>query len=116
MYLCNIRNGPSYSFLIPNHTFCLISTYSLPLHRKMYIYFLSYQAHMDLLKYIEEYKPYHNIVPAARVLLVGQVGSGKSSFVNSVHSALIGRVEPVSYTQDASGSSVTTNVKYYYYK
>ncbi|KAL2090174.1 hypothetical protein ACEWY4_014862 [Coilia grayii] len=45
-----------------------------------------------LLESIRSYKPACDSVPAARVLLVGPVGAGKSSFISSVQSVFYGRV------------------------
>ncbi|XP_075942304.1 interferon-induced protein 44-like [Anarhichas minor] len=44
------------------------------------------------LKFVENYQPYNEEVKQLRVLLHGPIGAGKSSFLNSVDSALQGRV------------------------
>ncbi|KAG7487856.1 hypothetical protein MATL_G00027720 [Megalops atlanticus] len=46
----------------------------------------------DLMQFITSYKPSCESVPEARVLLLGPVGAGKSSFISSVHSVFSGRV------------------------
>ncbi|KAK7880254.1 hypothetical protein WMY93_033078, partial [Mugilogobius chulae] len=44
------------------------------------------------LKYIETFKPERGEVQHIRIMLYGQVGSGKSSLINSLESALRGRI------------------------
>ncbi|XP_024134774.1 interferon-induced protein 44-like [Oryzias melastigma] len=44
----------------------------------------------ELMEIIKSYKPLNTSVPQARVLLVGPVGSGKSSFFNSINSVFRG--------------------------
>lgn len=53
---------------------------------------------------IQSYKPDVNVVQQARVLLVGQVGSGKSSFFNSINSAFPGNMtcQAIAGTADRS--------------
>lgn len=59
----------------------------------------------DILKY----RPGIRAVPQARILLVGLVGAGKSSFFNSVNSMFRGRMtcQAIAGTAD---KSVTTQV------
>lgn len=61
------------------------------------------------MKDIINYKPSIKAVPQARVLLVGPVGAGKSSFFNSVNSMFRGNMtcQAISGTLD---KSVTTQV------
>ena len=59
---------------------------------------------------VKDYIPYGGLVEKARILLIGPVGAGKSSIINSMSSALKNKVAPCAYVQDASGSSVTKNV------
>ncbi|XP_076730618.1 interferon-induced protein 44-like [Maylandia zebra] len=44
------------------------------------------------LQYVQGYKPENNSIKHLRVLVYGPVGSGKSSFINSVSSILQGRI------------------------
>ncbi|XP_054908931.1 interferon-induced protein 44-like [Poeciliopsis prolifica] len=44
------------------------------------------------LKYVQEYKPEKDDIKYLRVLLYGPVGSGKSSFINSVSNVIRGRM------------------------
>ncbi|XP_004431640.1 PREDICTED: interferon-induced protein 44 [Ceratotherium simum simum] len=46
----------------------------------------------SLLSCIRTYKPYGDLVPQIRILLLGPIGAGKSSFSNSVKSVFQGRV------------------------
>lgn len=45
-----------------------------------------------LLSALRDYRPHEDLVPEVRILLVGPVGSGKSSFFNSVKSAFRGHL------------------------
>ncbi|XP_048857978.1 interferon-induced protein 44-like [Brienomyrus brachyistius] len=46
----------------------------------------------DLVKYIQDYKPLIDSVPQARILLIGQITAGKSSFFNSINSIFRGNI------------------------
>uniref|UniRef100_UPI00398ED1AA interferon-induced protein 44-like n=1 Tax=Pristiophorus japonicus TaxID=55135 RepID=UPI00398ED1AA len=46
----------------------------------------------ELIDFIKSYKPYVSSVSKARVLLIGPVGGGKSSFINSTNSVFRGHV------------------------
>ncbi|XP_076133830.1 interferon-induced protein 44-like isoform X1 [Alosa pseudoharengus] len=56
---------------------------------------------------IRSYKPAPDSVPAARVLLVGPVGVGKSSFINSIQSVFYGRVVNRTMVGTSLNSSVS---------
>ncbi|XP_024144342.1 interferon-induced protein 44-like [Oryzias melastigma] len=58
----------------------------------------------ELMESIKFYKPLNSSVTQARVLLVGPVGVGKSSFFNSINSVFRGHVT----SQAISGSSTTS--------
>ncbi|KAM4575500.1 interferon-induced protein 44-like [Fundulus diaphanus] len=58
----------------------------------------------ELMESIKNYKPPDSSVSQARVLLIGQVGAGKSSFFNSINSVFRGHVT----SQAISGSSPTS--------
>ncbi|XP_047229804.1 interferon-induced protein 44-like [Girardinichthys multiradiatus] len=58
----------------------------------------------ELMESIKTYKPTVSSVSQARVLLIGQVGAGKSSFFNSINSVFRGHVT----SQAISGSSSTS--------
>lgn len=66
----------------------------------------------DLMDSIADWKPPINSVTQARVLLVGQVGAGKSSFFNSVCSIYKGHVTSQANTGTA-GTSLTTQFRTY---
>lgn len=61
------------------------------------------------MKAIQNYKPDIKTVNKPRVLLVGPVGAGKSSFFNSINSAFRGNMTLQAITGTA-GTSVTTQV------
>ena len=61
--------------------------------------------------YIKNYKPEVKSVVQVRVLLVGPVGAGKSSFFNSINSVFKGHVTGQANTGSA-GTSLTTQVQY----
>uniref|UniRef100_A0A4W6DRG4 G domain-containing protein n=1 Tax=Lates calcarifer TaxID=8187 RepID=A0A4W6DRG4_LATCA len=61
------------------------------------------------LKYVQHYKPSKGSVKHLRVMLYGPVGSGKSSFINSVSSILRGRMAiPAAVSAATSEISFTT--------
>ncbi|XP_036808030.1 interferon-induced protein 44-like isoform X5 [Oncorhynchus mykiss] len=62
--------------------------------------------------YIKNYKPEVKSVFQARVLLVGPVGAGKSSFFNSINSVFKGHVTGQANTGSA-GTSLTTQFRTY---
>ncbi|XP_026173939.1 interferon-induced protein 44-like [Mastacembelus armatus] len=66
----------------------------------------------QLAKVIQNYKPDIRTVPHARVLLVGPVGAGKSSFFNSINSAFRGNITSQAIAGTA-GKSVTTQFRTY---
>ncbi|XP_067336256.1 interferon-induced protein 44-like isoform X3 [Channa argus] len=65
-----------------------------------------------LMKSVNDYKPEIKAVHQARVLLVGPVGSGKSSFFNSISSAFRGNMTSQAIAGTA-GKSVTTQFRTY---
>uniref|UniRef100_A0A672N5G8 Interferon-induced protein 44-like n=1 Tax=Sinocyclocheilus grahami TaxID=75366 RepID=A0A672N5G8_SINGR len=68
-----------------------------------------------LLSTISGWKPSVSSVKEARILLVGPVGAGKSSFFNSINSAFKGYVSSQANTGTA-GTSLTTQFRPYYIK
>lgn len=66
-----------------------------------------------LMESVQSYKPYEEMdIPEARILMIGQVGAGKSSFYNTIGSIFKGRI----YNKAASGSvmkSLTTMFRIY---
>ncbi|XP_058616179.1 interferon-induced protein 44-like isoform X2 [Onychostoma macrolepis] len=68
-----------------------------------------------LLSTISGWKPSVSSVKQARILLVGPVGAGKSSFYNSINSACKGYVSIQANTGTA-GTSLTTQFRTYYIK
>ena len=59
---------------------------------------------------IQEYRPELSGVTQARVLLVGPVGAGKSSFFNSINSLFRGHMTSQAIS-GVCGKSVTTQVR-----
>ncbi|KAK9534951.1 hypothetical protein VZT92_007364 [Zoarces viviparus] len=70
--------------------------------------------YQENLGFVKSYQPRNKDVKHLRILLHGPVGSGKSSFFNSVDTALKGRVSGRAATDAISGSSYTK--KYTAYK
>lgn len=70
---------------------------------------VSYRTKNRLVEIIQSYKPAIQTVQQARILLVGPVGAGKSSFFNSINSAFRGNMtcQAIAGTAD---KSVTTQV------
>ncbi|XP_053191688.1 interferon-induced protein 44-like isoform X1 [Scomber japonicus] len=66
----------------------------------------------QLMKFIQDYKPEIKTVNEARVLMVGPVGAGKSSFFNSINSAFRGNMTCQAIAGTA-GKSVTTQFRTY---
>ncbi|CAL8297030.1 unnamed protein product [Arctogadus glacialis] len=64
----------------------------------------------DLMMKIQEYKPEPSGVTQARVLLVGPVGAGKSSFFNSINSLFRGHMTSQAIS-GVCGKSVTTQFR-----
>ncbi|XP_075942299.1 uncharacterized protein LOC142944945 isoform X2 [Anarhichas minor] len=67
-----------------------------------------YQENLD---FVKSYQPRNQDVKHLRILLHGPVGSGKSSFINSVDTALKGTVSGRALTDAISGSSYTRKFK-----
>ncbi|XP_074539278.1 interferon-induced protein 44-like [Halichoeres trimaculatus] len=67
----------------------------------------------ELLSFIRSYRPRNRDVSHLRILLHGMVGAGKSSFINSVDSALRGHITNRALTDANSGSSFTLTYKTY---
>ncbi|XP_062869367.1 interferon-induced protein 44-like [Trichomycterus rosablanca] len=66
----------------------------------------------ELMESITSYKPLMNSVTRVRILLIGPVGVGKSSFFNSINSVFRGHVTSQA-TAGFSGVSVTTQLRTY---
>lgn len=65
-----------------------------------------------LLADLRAYKPYADLVSEIRILLLGPVGSGKSSFFNSVKSIFQGHVTRQA-TVGSDITSITEMVSYF---
>uniref|UniRef100_A0A667Z3E7 TLDc domain-containing protein n=1 Tax=Myripristis murdjan TaxID=586833 RepID=A0A667Z3E7_9TELE len=66
----------------------------------------------ELMNSIKTYKPINSSVPQARILLVGPVGAGKSSFFNSINSVFRGHVTSQAIA-GCAGTSLTTQFRTY---
>ena len=64
---------------------------------------------------MEDFESVTELVPEPRLVLIGPVGSGKSSFINSVNSTLRERYEDLAFTDEKRKESVTKIVSEYYY-
>ncbi|XP_062607574.1 uncharacterized protein LOC134269400 [Saccostrea cucullata] len=68
---------------------------------------------LELKNYVLDYVPMEEVeVPEANILLVGQVGAGKSSLLNTFNSIFKGEVTSRAWT-GSSEHSITTSVKRY---
>lgn len=67
----------------------------------------------NLLKELNDFQPGISDVNPLRILLYGPVGAGKSSFINSVDSALQGRIKNRALADSVSGKSFTLETKEY---
>ncbi|XP_048851298.1 interferon-induced protein 44-like [Brienomyrus brachyistius] len=68
---------------------------------------------VNLKQYLHDYKPTIDSVPQVRILLIGQITAGKSSFFNSINSVFRGNI-----TSQAGAGEMTTSLtlKYRTYK
>ncbi|XP_048851301.1 interferon-induced protein 44-like [Brienomyrus brachyistius] len=67
----------------------------------------------SLKKFVQEYKPIIDSVPQARILLVGDVGAGKSSFFNSISSVFC---DHITAQANAGDNPTTLTLKYHTYQ
>ncbi|KAG1945737.1 interferon-induced protein 44-like [Pimephales promelas] len=66
----------------------------------------------ELMKMIRNYKPLMTSVSRVRILMIGPVGAGKSSFFNSINSVFMGRMTSKAMSGSA-GTSLTTQFRTY---
>ncbi|KAG9330326.1 hypothetical protein JZ751_025688, partial [Albula glossodonta] len=66
-----------------------------------------------MLKELKDFKPGDPSLPALRILLNGQVGAGKSSFINSINSIFQGHVTTEALADGTGGQSFTKTYKTY---
>ncbi|XP_056615605.1 interferon-induced protein 44-like isoform X2 [Triplophysa dalaica] len=66
----------------------------------------------ELMKSIRNYKPLESSVNRIRILTIGPVGAGKSSFFNSINSIFMGRMTSKAMA-GSSGTSLTTQFRTY---
>ncbi|XP_072516878.1 interferon-induced protein 44 isoform X2 [Salminus brasiliensis] len=64
-----------------------------------------------LVEMVKSYKPASECVPEARVLLLGPVGAGKSSFISSVQSVFSGRVLNRAMVGSSTSTSFTKKLR-----
>nr|XP_023693740.1 interferon-induced protein 44-like [Paramormyrops kingsleyae] len=72
-------------------------------------------ARTKLMQSLKEYKPPVDSVPQARILLIGLVGAGKSSFFNSINSIFRGNITSQAEAGDM-GTSLTLKYRTYQVK
>lgn len=66
----------------------------------------------ELMEMIRNYKPLVTSVSRVRILMIGPVGAGKSSFFNSINSIFMGRITSKAMSGSA-GTSLTTQFRTY---
>ncbi|KAG1945739.1 interferon-induced protein 44-like [Pimephales promelas] len=66
----------------------------------------------ELMESIRNYKPLMKSVSRVRILMIGPVGAGKSSFFNSINSVFMGRITSKAMSGSA-GTSLTTQFRTY---
>ncbi|KAK9967594.1 hypothetical protein ABG768_001981 [Culter alburnus] len=66
----------------------------------------------ELMKMIRNHKPLITSVSRVRILMIGPVGAGKSSFFNSINSIFMGRITSKAMSGSA-GTSLTTQFRTY---
>ncbi|XP_058617659.1 interferon-induced protein 44-like [Onychostoma macrolepis] len=66
----------------------------------------------ELVEMIRNYKPLVTSVSLVRILMIGPVGAGKSSFFNSINSIFMGRITSKAMSGSA-GTSLTTQFRTY---
>ncbi|KAG9333847.1 hypothetical protein JZ751_009997 [Albula glossodonta] len=66
-----------------------------------------------MLKDLKDFKPGDPNLAALKILLNGQVGAGKSSFINSINSIFQGHVMTEAFADNARGQSFTKTYKTY---
>ncbi|KAK7137368.1 hypothetical protein R3I93_017447 [Phoxinus phoxinus] len=71
----------------------------------------SEEAKQTLMESVRSFKPASESVPEARVLLIGPVGAGKSSFISSVQSVFSGRVINRAMVGSSSSTSFTKKLR-----
>ncbi|KAM6913490.1 interferon-induced protein 44-like [Lycodopsis pacificus] len=101
----DVAEGLRYSFMLTCVTFSL-AYLSQPWRNVK-------EKYQENLAFVKSYQPRHHDVNHLRILLHGPVGSGKSSFFNSVDSVLKGTVSGRAATDAISGSSYTKKYKAY---
>ncbi|KAF4107915.1 hypothetical protein G5714_010674 [Onychostoma macrolepis] len=65
----------------------------------------------ELKKRLEEFSVSHPDVQSIKIMLAGQTGAGKSSFINSVKNAFRGRITSEALVDQSSGKSFTKSLK-----
>ncbi|CAH1779462.1 unnamed protein product [Owenia fusiformis] len=73
----------------------------------------SQEDHIKLMSYLQTYRPPEELsIPAANILMVGQVGSGKSSIYNTLNSIFKGYVVTKAFSGSGAGSMTTKYRRY----
>lgn len=87
----------------------MIILYKIPIFNRFNKYFVLRERER-LMESIKSFKPAAETVTEARILLIGPVGAGKSSFISSVQSVFSGRVINRAMVGSSFSTSFTTKV------
>lgn len=105
------RKSFFYFLWLGSFSFCVLADYILCCDYVKKLFFLMFDRDQkEILDFVKSYKPQNNQVGNLRILLHGPVGVGKSTFINSVESAVRGRICGRSLTDATSGTSFTQKV------
>ncbi|XP_036443134.1 interferon-induced protein 44-like isoform X2 [Colossoma macropomum] len=108
---CTFKNEKKEDAVLPLGITNLGSTWPPPLPSPWRNVTWTKEARETLMEMVKSYKPASDYVSEARVLLLGPVGAGKSSFISSVQSVFSGRVLNRAMVGSSSSTSFTKKLQ-----